>query len=360
MNCHTLLLKNCHFTMYQIGATISSVRRQEFETTDSKLVEDILTSARIAHLGFIRDGQPELLPYNFHFCGEYVYFHCSPDTGLAGVVGEQVKMLAYHQVAWIPSTWRHPKLACPATTYYTSLSVLGTLEQVESVAEKAVVLEGFMKKYQPEDPYQPLSEDVYEGPLKALTVLKLKVENPVVKDKMGQHLTVKQRCKIFTRLNARSHRGDRVIAQAMMRSNPELATDGWVRALSKGQLRSLTELISASYWAKGRTLSEQARLNRDSEVIVAKVEGDEVLAFARVSWMTPSRAYLADVIVHPEHRGKGLGKEVMTRVMAHPKVEKTRLVMLVTRDAESLYEKYGFEEKYRDNRIFMSRAVTGS
>ena len=52
-------------------------------------------------------------------------------------------------------------------------------------------------------------------------------------------------------------------------------------------------------------------------------------------------AYLADVFVLPEHRGRGLGKRLIEAVMAHPDLQGVRRFILGTADAHSLYERFG-------------------
>ena len=333
------------------------MRRQEFLCEDRTACENLLSTARIGHIAFQRGNSLEVLPYNFCYLNEHLYFHCSPKTGLAGAAGSPAKFLAYHEVAWIPSTWRHPHLACPATTYFTSLTLSGRLAAVESLQEKAKALEAFMQKYQSDHSYTPLSDKRYHGPLNALYVLKLKVESPILKRKMGQHLTPKQRENVYEGLRTRALPQDRVVAQAMADSNGENDSDGWVESLTSGQLASLVRLISNSYWAEGRTVSEQAVLNQASQLLLAKCDSEKVLAFARVTWVSPRIAYLADVIVSPEARGKGLGKTLMSRVMNHPRLRTTPKVILYTKDAQSFYEQFGFKEKHRDENSFMQRQL---
>ena len=334
------------------------MRRHEYLTDDPKPIQALLSTVRIGHLAYQREGKPEVLPYNFCILDGYLYFHGSPKTGLSEAANDQVKFLAYHEVAWIPSTWRHPHLACPATTYFTSLTISGKLQLVETVEEKARVLEAFMKKYQPDSSYTPLSDGRYEGPLNALCVVKLKASNPILKRKMGQHLTEKQRENVYVGLKNRAHPGDRQVAQAMAEANHQSCAEGWVESLTPQQLQSLTALLTDSYWASGRTESEQSRWNQMSEVVFAKCQGDDILAFARVSWVTPGTAYLADVIVAPQARGRGLGKKLIERIMNHPRVKTTQTVMLKTTDAQAFYEKFSFQEKYRDSASFMVRVLS--
>jgi GNAT superfamily N-acetyltransferase len=66
------------------------------------------------------------------------------------------------------------------------------------------------------------------------------------------------------------------------------------------------------------------------------------VGLARVVTDHATFAYLCDVYVLEEHRGRGLGKFLMRTVMAHPALAGARRTMLGTRDAHGLYAQYGF------------------
>jgi len=53
-------------------------------------------------------------------------------------------------------------------------------------------------------------------------------------------------------------------------------------------------------------------------------------------------AYLADVYVLPAHRGRGLSRRLVETLFAHPDLQGLRRMMLATRDAHGLHEKFGF------------------
>jgi GNAT superfamily N-acetyltransferase len=67
------------------------------------------------------------------------------------------------------------------------------------------------------------------------------------------------------------------------------------------------------------------------------------IGFARVITDFATFAYLADVFVVPEHRGRGMSKMLVRAVLAHPQLRGLRRILLATRDAHGLYKKFGFE-----------------
>ena len=71
-------------------------------------------------------------------------------------------------------------------------------------------------------------------------------------------------------------------------------------------------------------------------------QGSPQVAFARVVTDRATFAWLCDVFVLEQHRGKGAGRTLMDAVMSHPDMQGLRNVLLATRDAHGLYAKYGF------------------
>ena len=66
-------------------------------------------------------------------------------------------------------------------------------------------------------------------------------------------------------------------------------------------------------------------------------------------------AWVADVFVLPEHRGRGLSKWLMEVIIAHPQLQGFRRWVLSTKDAHGLYERFGFIKLHRSER-WMERA----
>ena len=99
--------------------------------------------------------------------------------------------------------------------------------------------------------------------------------------------------------------------------------------------------LSRSYWAEGIPLGVVERSIAGS-LCVGMFAGAEQIGFARVVTDRATFAYLADVYVLEEHRGKGLAKRMVEHLQAHPELQGLRRWMLVTRDAQPLYASLGW------------------
>lgn len=101
-------------------------------------------------------------------------------------------------------------------------------------------------------------------------------------------------------------------------------------------------LSERSYWAQGmsRDIVERAI---DHSLCIGIYEGGRQAGFARVVTDGATFAWLADVFVIEAERGRGLSKELVTAVLAHPQLQGLRRFMLATLDAHGLYTQFGFQ-----------------
>jgi GNAT superfamily N-acetyltransferase len=107
-------------------------------------------------------------------------------------------------------------------------------------------------------------------------------------------------------------------------------------------LAAITAFLTESYWAPGRSEAEQQELNDTSPRLVGLYLGTEQVGFARVSfWADRNIAFLNDVYVLEEHRGRGLGLE-LARESVENGPHADALWLLRTDDMHALYEKLGF------------------
>jgi GNAT superfamily N-acetyltransferase len=75
------------------------------------------------------------------------------------------------------------------------------------------------------------------------------------------------------------------------------------------------------------------------------------IGFARFITDYSIFAYLADVYVEQEHRGKGLSKQMMELMMNEDWIPDVRRFLLATKDAHELYRRYGFASLYYPDRM---------
>ena len=106
-------------------------------------------------------------------------------------------------------------------------------------------------------------------------------------------------------------------------------------------LDAIHAYLTRSYWAEGISKDLVARAIQGSLCFGLLDEGRQV-GFARVVTDRATYAYLCDVYVLEEYRGRGLGTWMMRELMTHPDLHGLRRWGLVTRDAHGLYEKFGF------------------
>ena len=101
-------------------------------------------------------------------------------------------------------------------------------------------------------------------------------------------------------------------------------------------------LTEEAYWVPGRERATIERLVRESTRVIGVYLGDQQVGFARVISDGTNVAWLGDVFVLAEHRGRGLGEEMVREAVEYPDHRDVQWY-LNTRDAHALYAKFGFE-----------------
>jgi GNAT superfamily N-acetyltransferase len=100
-------------------------------------------------------------------------------------------------------------------------------------------------------------------------------------------------------------------------------------------------LSNHAYWAEGRPRETVERTIREASRVVGLYADGRQIGFARAFTDGLAAVYLADVYVLPEHRGRGLGAELV-REMVEASPWADRKWLLHTRDAHDLYRQFGF------------------
>ncbi|MBY0413827.1 MAG: GNAT family N-acetyltransferase [Bdellovibrionales bacterium] len=106
--------------------------------------------------------------------------------------------------------------------------------------------------------------------------------------------------------------------------------------------------IQGTYWANNRSREMILLSISHSLCYSAFIKGNQV-GFMRVITDYATFAYLCDVVVEKKSRGKGIGQKMLKEVLANPEL-KNVMWTLRTKDAHSLYEKFGFSRTVRPER----------
>jgi N-acetylglutamate synthase-like GNAT family acetyltransferase len=117
-----------------------------------------------------------------------------------------------------------------------------------------------------------------------------------------------------------------------------------------------------SYWAKGITMEKVKKSIEKSSICFGMYERDPAkgeakqIGFVRAVTDFVRFAWIMDVFVLPEYRGRGLSKWMMETMVEQSELKDVRKMMLCTYDAHGLYEQYGFQT-IDDPEIFMQRKI---
>jgi GNAT superfamily N-acetyltransferase len=101
-------------------------------------------------------------------------------------------------------------------------------------------------------------------------------------------------------------------------------------------------LSTQSHWALKIPFDTVQGMVENSFCVGVFTKDNVQIGFARLITDYVVFAYLADVYIEKEHRGKGLSKKMLAMMMAEDWVKKLRRMLLATKDAHTLYEQYGF------------------
>lgn len=105
---------------------------------------------------------------------------------------------------------------------------------------------------------------------------------------------------------------------------------------------AIAEMLERAYWAMGRPRERTERALSHS-LVFGLYDGDRQIGLARIISDYSIFAYLCDVFIHEDYRTHGLGKWLMQTIHSHPDLQGLRRWTLVTRDAHSLYSRFGWK-----------------
>ena len=117
-------------------------------------------------------------------------------------------------------------------------------------------------------------------------------------------------------------------------------------------------LSEECYWSIGRS-REIVEKSIANSLCFGVYDGDRQIGFARVVTDYATFAWLCDVFIDAAYRERGLGKQLVETVVAHPELQGLRNFILATRDAHELYRQYGGFEALAAPDRWMARPRVG-
>lgn len=343
------------------------MRRSEFAMAPAQALQ-FLRQQTLAHLASTTpEGTPVLRTVHTVVVDDWLCFHAAPAGEKTAVVGRGVVLGAEELVATVPSTFFDPQRACPATTYYRSVQVHGRLEAIETPEQKARVLQSLMEALQPQGGHLPVDADhpLYRAAVAGLLIAGVKLDVPtriVGKAKLAQNLKPLARAQLLESLWRRGEPSDPRAIERLREANPDTPTPDFLAGPEGarlcchcepetgpgGWLEGALALLGGEYWNDRFSPGELAAAHRGATAWVgARDERGRVIATARAIADGGKGAWLYDVCVAPDWRGRGLGQAVVRLLLDHPAVRGTRFQFLGTRDAQELYGRFGFVDRRR-------------
>jgi len=107
----------------------------------------------------------------------------------------------------------------------------------------------------------------------------------------------------------------------------------------------VTNILQTTYWAKDRSI-ETIEKSIEHSICFSLFKNTQQIGFARVITDFATFGYLADVVIDENYRNKGLGKWFVETIITDKRWD-SFFLMLATKDAHKLYEKYGFNNTPR-------------
>jgi len=119
---------------------------------------------------------------------------------------------------------------------------------------------------------------------------------------------------------------------------------------SKLDVELIHKFLTSSYWAGGRTI-EEVKKSIEHSSCFGIYKNDKQIGFARILTDFTVIAYLMDVFIIEEYRGKGFSKMLLKRIFEDERFKGIKKWMLATKDAHSLYTQFGFEKIKNPDRL---------
>ncbi|TVR66996.1 MAG: pyridoxamine 5'-phosphate oxidase family protein [Spirochaetaceae bacterium] len=123
------------------------MRRSEKEIRERSGIDGIIHATEVCRLGLCDHGRPYVVPLNFGYDGEVVYFHCAPEGRKLEILRENNRVCLEFD---IPEGLVRGEQACNWGMRYRSVLAFGTAREVADPGERLRGLQVIMSHYSDE------------------------------------------------------------------------------------------------------------------------------------------------------------------------------------------------------------------
>lgn len=105
----------------------------------------------------------------------------------------------------------------------------------------------------------------------------------------------------------------------------------------------LQDLYRFTHWGRSRSLEQIERmLNGTNLCFSVRYEG-QLVAFCRMLTDFVFRGSIWDILVHPDHQGKGIGSKLIRYALTHPAVKDIPIITSYSSNLVPFLKRHGFE-----------------
>lgn len=107
----------------------------------------------------------------------------------------------------------------------------------------------------------------------------------------------------------------------------------------------LQDLYRFTKWGRSRSLEQIERMLEGTSMCFSIRKEGKMVAFCRLLTDFVFRGSIWDIMVHPDHQGKGLGSALMDYLLEHPRVRDIPMIITYTSELVPFLERLGFMQK---------------
>ena len=107
----------------------------------------------------------------------------------------------------------------------------------------------------------------------------------------------------------------------------------------------LQDLYRFTSWGRSRSLEQIEKMLAGTSMCFSVRYNGKLVAFCRITTDFVFRGALWDILVHPDHQGKGLGSSLLTYALNHPAIKNIPVVVTYTSELTDFMGRLGFESR---------------